>query len=163
MTNKQENTMYTIANNLGRISFHDSSIEAITRANNLLTLSFDWAKVQDYGDGSDCFDIVVGKCCLTLDGVMSEAFLNHGNAVDTVQTPTLPQVHLPIDVDQSFPLISVNTFSITASGQCLSLGGVYEGAEGAYWLEYRIQFQSGCLNWNNHVTAIGWRKGYIPQ
>lgn len=154
---------YTINQALERINFHDSSIEALGRANNQLTLSFNWATVQDYREGADCFDVVVGECRLTLKGVMSEVFLNHGNSVDTVQISGPPKVHQPIDVEQSFPMISLNTFSVTVSGQCVSLGGVYEGAEGIYWLEYLIQFQSGSFDWNHHVTVPDWWKGSIPK
>jgi hypothetical protein len=155
--------MHTITNNLGRISFHDSFIEKISRSFNELILHFDWAKIQNYGKDFNLIDIVVGECYLVLFGVTSEVFLKHQDTLGSGQVVGSDQVHIPMDIETAFSLIGHDEFSNNPFGQTLSLSGMYEGVEGVYWLEYRIQFQSGGFYWNNHVTLADWHKGSIPQ
>jgi len=155
--------MHTITDNLGRISFHDSSIEKTSRSFNKLALHFDWAKIQNYGNDSNPIDIVVGECYLILSGVTSELFLKHQDTLCSSQVVGPLQVHVPIDIETAFSLIGHNEFSTTTYRQVLSLSGMYEGVNGIYWLEQQICFQTGCFYWNNYVTLSEWWQGSIPK
>ncbi|WP_139252233.1 hypothetical protein [Hymenobacter psychrotolerans] len=146
-----------------RINFHDSHIESSIHNDDNLTIHFDWAGIQDYATVGHVTDIVVGKCSLVLSGVTSTVFLKHDNPIYTKREPGPPQPHVPVDIKEGFILISLNTFDSTESGQILTLGGVYDGIEGVYWLEQIIHFRTGRFNWNNHVTVEEWQAGAVTQ
>ena len=68
----QKKMKYSLTSDFKRISFHDSKIERITRQNNSIEVTFDWAKISNYDESKESNGIIISKCKFTLMDVTEE-------------------------------------------------------------------------------------------
>jgi hypothetical protein len=115
----------SITRNLEEVSFHDSTIERFVRADDTISLTFDWAMVTYEGNS-----LIVGRCCLHLFQVVSDE--------------VSPEKHHTECFGAEYSLVGTNS---SESDNDLVLGGFYVSSAEHSWVEWRCRFESFKLEW----------------
>ena len=144
---------YQINKDINRLELHDSSVLIKYVIGDTLTIEFDWAKLTDFKEkGID--SIIVGKCQLNLEKIISEEFYEEKFKGIT------SQIDYPVDFLQRIDIIGENE---SKTNQILRIGCLYKDPIKNRWIDWILKFESFTFSWDNFVTYEDWMNGEIPK
>lgn len=141
---------YKITNSINRISFHDSHIINSKLANNLIVLSFDWAKLDDYKE-ENLPSLILGDCVLKLNEIRHSSL-----AVETIKGKISIEFpnKFPEQFEEILKNVSLHDNEISFEG-FTTIDGIYQ------WTIWKLDFESFEFTWDRHITADEWKKGKV--
>jgi len=141
---------HVLTDNLGRVSFHDSYIENISRSSTTIQVTFNWAKINNYHEENITEGIIISRCLFTLKGVTSEKF----RLFDNSSKQWIAQKR-PDNFEQHFREIGENKIE---DGTYV-FSGAFTPEIDYFWTEWLITFKQLRLEWNNHISHNDWKNG----
>lgn len=144
-----------ITKNIDRLSLHDSHIEKIERTKNKLTLTIDWAKLDDYLEKEIDEGLILEECKLVFDGIYEERLKLDFSGIPGKENFESKEIQFDIDLFHDW-LILKNK-SISKNKYCIS--GFMDFDNSSSWLNWSFLFSNFQLSWSNSITWVEWQNG----
>ncbi len=140
---------------LNRLSLHDSHFKNELRTDDSITVTFDWAKLDNLEElGINDF-VVLGKTKVTIKGIRNEQLKAH------YEGEINKLIDFPENVGKYWHEV-INT-KIDDINKSLQLDGLFTKDGENFWVEWTLEYETCEIEWNSYVTGEEWKNGKLPD
>ena len=143
-----------ISKNISRLSLHDSHFENEERVDSTLTLTFDWAKLENLVEFGIDEGVILGKTVLKVIGIRNEKLKTY------YEDKNCKLIDISDNIRSYWS--EVGTTEIDDKNKTLQLGGLLRKDGDCFWGEWSLNYDSCEVEWNSYITITEWQNGKLP-
>lgn len=144
-----------IDRNINRLTLYHSRFEKEERTDTSLILTFEWAKLNNLKEFGIPEMVHLGETRLLLGGIKNEILKAYYSKINGVPNTTLE--------DAGEVWNEVENIETDEQRKNIHINGFYYKNGDLIWIEWYIEYDTCCIEWNQFVTDTELNCGLLPS